>query len=77
MKTASGETLLFVILNQQGNVVRFRDNQDYLVMLVQNSRGGPRPFKYKPVALTMKLSDTESVSGNDSEPALKQPPNSP
>ena len=63
MRTANGGTLLFVIMNQHGNVLRFRSNQDYLVMQVQNSRGGPKAFNYKPLALTMKLADTESVSG--------------
>jgi D-alanyl-D-alanine carboxypeptidase len=63
MRSANGEVLLFVIMNQRGNVVRFRDNQDYLVMQVQNSRGGPKAFKYKPLALTMKLANTESISG--------------
>jgi len=63
MRTASGDVLLFVIMNQHGSVTRFRENQDYLVMQVQNSRGGPKAFNYKPLALTMKLSDTESVSG--------------
>jgi len=79
MRTAKGETLLFVIMNQRGNVVRFRENQDYLVMQVQNSRGGPQAFKYKPLALTMKLADTESVSGSDGEfePNMKIPTNSP
>jgi D-alanyl-D-alanine carboxypeptidase/D-alanyl-D-alanine-endopeptidase (penicillin-binding protein 4) len=79
MRTKSGETLLFVIMNQRGNVVRFRSNQDYLVMLVQNSRGGPKPFNYKPLALTMKLADTESVSGEAKEPGttLQAHPNSP
>jgi len=80
MRTARGETLLFVIFNQQGNVSRFRQNQDYLVMQVQNSRGGPRAFSYKPVALTMRLSDTKSISGssgNEFEPGLKQPANAP
>jgi D-alanyl-D-alanine carboxypeptidase len=62
MRTASGGVLLFVIMNERGNVLRFRSNQDYLVMQVQNSRGGPKPFNYKPLALAMKLSDTESVS---------------
>ena len=61
MRTKNGDTLLFVILNQQGSVVRFRSNQDYLVMQVQNSRGGPQAFAYKPRVLTMKLADTESV----------------
>ena len=64
MRTRTGDVLLFVILNQHGNVLRFRSNQDYLVMQVQNSRGGPKAFNYKPVVLTMKLADTESVSGS-------------
>lgn len=80
MRTANGEVLLFVIMNQHGNVVRFRENQDFLVMQVQLSRGGPKAFNYKPLALTMKLADTESVSGsptNEFEPNLKAPLNSP
>jgi D-alanyl-D-alanine carboxypeptidase/D-alanyl-D-alanine-endopeptidase (penicillin-binding protein 4) len=64
MRTASGDVLLFVIMNQGGNVLRFRQNQDFMVMQIQNSRGGPRPFKYTPLPLPMKLSDTESVSGS-------------
>jgi D-alanyl-D-alanine carboxypeptidase/D-alanyl-D-alanine-endopeptidase (penicillin-binding protein 4) len=73
MRTASGETLLFVIMNQRGSVSRFRENQDYLVMLVQNTRGGPKAFDYKPSLLTMQLSHTESVlSGSEEfEPPLK------
>ncbi|MDQ6651944.1 MAG: D-alanyl-D-alanine carboxypeptidase [Acidobacteriota bacterium] len=79
MRTANGEVLLFVIMNQRGNVVRFRENQDSLVMKVQLSRGGPKAFNYKPLALTMRLSDTESLSGsaNEFEPSLKAPLNSP
>jgi hypothetical protein len=76
MRTRSGETLLFVIMNQRGNVLRFRSNQDYLVMQVQNSRGGPKAFAYKPLPLTMRLSDTESVSANEElGPALQAHPN--
>jgi len=73
MKTASGEVLLFAIMNQRGNVSRFRQNQDYLVMQVQNSRGGPKSFGYKPRVLAMKLADTQSVSAsaNEFEPNLK------
>jgi D-alanyl-D-alanine carboxypeptidase/D-alanyl-D-alanine-endopeptidase (penicillin-binding protein 4) len=74
MKTAAGETLLFVIMNRQGNVLRFRLNQDYLVMQIQNSRGGPKPFNYKPHLLAMKLADTQSLpsaAGDEYEPALK------
>ena len=73
MRTATGETLFFVIMNQHGSVVRFRENQDYLVMLVQNTRGGPKAFDYKPAQLTMQLSHTESVvaGGDEFEPESK------
>ena len=67
MRTANGEVLLFVIMNQRGSVWRFRENQDYLVMLVQNSRGGPKAFDYKPLMLTMQLSHTESTVGDGEE----------
>ena len=70
MKAANGEVLLFVIMNQRGSVWKFRENQDYLVMLVQNTRGGPKPFDYKPLMLTMQLSHTESTvaAGEEYEP---------
>ena len=73
MRAANGEVLLFVIMNQRGSVSRFRENQDYLVMLVQNSRGGPKAFEYKPLMLTMKLSQTESTiaAGEEFEPPSK------
>lgn len=80
MNTKNGGSLLFVIMNQRGNVLRFRSNQDYLVMLVQNSRGGPKPFNYKPLALTMRLADTESVSGSATDelgPTLQAHPKIP
>ena len=67
MRAANGETLLFVIMNQRGSVARFRENQDYLVMLVQNTRGGPKAFDYKPSLLTMQLSHTESVLSGSEE----------
>ena len=67
MRTANGEVLLFVIMNQHGSVWRFRENQDYLVMLVQNTRGGPKAFDYKPLTLTMQLSHTESTVGDGEE----------
>ena len=74
MKTAGGEILLFVIMNRQGNILRFRLNQDYLVMQVQNSRGGPRAFDYKPHLLAMKLADTQSLpSGGDEYEPVKGP----
>ena len=70
MKAANGEVLLFVIMNQRGSVSRFRENQDYLVMLVQNTRGGPKAFEYKPLMLSMQLSNTESTvaGGEEYEP---------
>jgi D-alanyl-D-alanine carboxypeptidase/D-alanyl-D-alanine-endopeptidase (penicillin-binding protein 4) len=73
MRAANGETLLFVIMNQRGSVSRFRENQDYLVMLVQNTRGGPKAFDYKPSLLTMRLAQTESVvaEGEEFEPPSK------
>jgi D-alanyl-D-alanine carboxypeptidase/D-alanyl-D-alanine-endopeptidase (penicillin-binding protein 4) len=73
MKTARGDVLLFVILNQRGSVLRFRQNQDRLVMQVQNSRGGPKSFDYKPRVLAMKLADTQTVStsANEFEPNSK------
>jgi D-alanyl-D-alanine carboxypeptidase/D-alanyl-D-alanine-endopeptidase (penicillin-binding protein 4) len=67
MQAANGEVLLFVIMNQRGSVWRFRENQDYLVMLTQNSRGGPKPFNYKPLVLSMQLSNTESTVGSSEE----------
>jgi D-alanyl-D-alanine carboxypeptidase len=53
LQAQNGEILLFVILNQSGSVSRFRENQDYLVMLIQNTRGGPKAFDYKPITLAM------------------------
>ncbi len=67
MQAANGEILLFVIMNQRGSVWRFRENQDYLVMLTQNTRGGPKPFTYKPLMLTMQLSNTESTVADSEE----------
>jgi D-alanyl-D-alanine carboxypeptidase/D-alanyl-D-alanine-endopeptidase (penicillin-binding protein 4) len=66
-RTTSGEVLLFVIMNQNGNVVRFRENQDMFVMQLQNSRGGPRAFDYVPVILAMKLAQTTSTLGANEE----------
>ena len=63
MRAANGEVLLFAIMNQRGSVSRFRENQDSFVMLVQSTRGGPKAFEYKPLTLTMKLSNTETVAG--------------
>lgn len=62
MHTRAGETLLFVIFNQRGNVVRFRENQDALVWQMQSLRGGPSPFDYRPLTLAMRLADTKQDS---------------
>lgn len=59
MKTKSGRVVLFVIMNQRGNVVRFRQNQDEIVAAIQNSLGGPAAFDYRPVALSMRLANTD------------------
>jgi D-alanyl-D-alanine carboxypeptidase len=73
LKAANGEILLFVIMNQSGSVWRFRENQDFLVMQIQLSRGGPKAFDYKPLILTMQLSDTESsfAASDEFEPKSK------
>ena len=57
MKTRSGRVVLFVIMNQRGNVGRFRQNQDSIVSAIQNSLGGPAPFDYQPVKLSMRLAN--------------------
>lgn len=62
MNTRTGETLLFVIFNQRGNVIRFRENQDALVWQMQSLRGGPSPFNYRPLTLSMRLADTKQDS---------------
>ena len=59
MRTRGGETLLFVIFNQRGSVVRFRAAQDALVSQLQHERGGPLPFTYQPQTLAMRLSASE------------------
>jgi D-alanyl-D-alanine carboxypeptidase/D-alanyl-D-alanine-endopeptidase (penicillin-binding protein 4) len=59
MRARNGETLLFVIFNQRGNVWRFRESQDTLITQLQNSRGGPAPFNYRPLGLSMRLATTE------------------
>jgi D-alanyl-D-alanine carboxypeptidase/D-alanyl-D-alanine-endopeptidase (penicillin-binding protein 4) len=58
MKTKSGRVILFVIMNQRGNVVRFRQNQDDIVAAIQNSLGGPAAFDYHPVTLSMRLANS-------------------
>ena len=59
MRTASGETLLFVIFNMSGDVERFREYQDALVTQIQCAHGGPAPFDYRPQPLTIRLAGSE------------------
>jgi D-alanyl-D-alanine carboxypeptidase/D-alanyl-D-alanine-endopeptidase (penicillin-binding protein 4) len=59
MRTASGETLIFVIFNMKGSASRFRNYQDSLITFVQNERGGPAPFIYTPQSFAVRLSDTQ------------------
>ncbi len=60
MQTKSGTIVLFVIFNQRGSALRFRANQDEIVTSIQSTLGGPAPFSYRPVALAMRLVDTEN-----------------
>jgi len=60
MKTKSGRVVLFVILNQHGNVGHFRQNQDGIVAAIQNTLGGPAPFDYRPITLSMRLVDSNT-----------------
>lgn len=55
MRTRDGETLLFVIFNQRGNVLRFRESQDALVAEIQNAHGGPAAFKYNSISPALRL----------------------
>jgi D-alanyl-D-alanine carboxypeptidase/D-alanyl-D-alanine-endopeptidase (penicillin-binding protein 4) len=67
MRAQNGETLLFVIFNRRGSVVRFRQDQDSLVASLQSARGGPALFDYTPHALAMRLADTEFNARNGGE----------
>lgn len=69
MRTRNGETLLFVIFNQRGNVRRFRATQDVLLTALQHLRGGPAPFTYQPAQLAWRLSHSSFAAGKkiDSE----------
>jgi D-alanyl-D-alanine carboxypeptidase/D-alanyl-D-alanine-endopeptidase (penicillin-binding protein 4) len=59
MNTKSGRVVLFVILNQRGSVLRFRENQDAIVTSIQNTLGGPAAFPYRPVHLSMRLANAD------------------
>lgn len=59
MRVRDGSTLLFVVLDQRGSVVRFRQWQDAVVSEVQTSRGGPLAFTYSPQTMAIRLSASE------------------
>lgn len=59
MNTRSGRVILFVIMNQRGSVVRFRENQDAIVAAIQNTLGGAAPFSYRPLPLSMRLASSD------------------
>jgi serine-type D-Ala-D-Ala carboxypeptidase/endopeptidase (penicillin-binding protein 4) len=65
MRTKTGRVVLFVIMNQHGSVIRFRENQDRIVAAIQNSLGGPAPFDYFPVRLSMRLADSKSEAAKN------------
>jgi len=75
MQTRSGRVVLFVILNEHGNVLRFRQNQDDIVAAIQNSLGGPAPFAYRPITLAMRLADSDFAAAkarSEYEPRNRQ-----
>jgi D-alanyl-D-alanine carboxypeptidase len=59
MNTKSGRVVLFVIFNQRGNVNLFRSNQDAIVTAIQGAYGGPAPFAYQPIQLSMRLATSD------------------
>ena len=59
MNTKSGRVVLFVIFNQRGNVSSFRGNQDAIVTAIQSAFGGPAPFAYQPIQLSMRLATSD------------------
>lgn len=67
MGTANGGILLFVIFNQQGNVSRFRENQDAFVMQIQQTRGGPKAFDYTPPKQTLHAAVPETTKSASSK----------
>jgi serine-type D-Ala-D-Ala carboxypeptidase/endopeptidase (penicillin-binding protein 4) len=75
MNTKSGRVVLFVIMNQRGSVIRFRYNQDSIVAAIQNTLGGPAPFVYRPVGLSMRLANSAyeaAKSAGEFEPHEQQ-----
>ena len=66
LRTRNNDTLLFVIFDQRGSVVRFRQWQDALVADLQNQRGGPAPFTYAPQTMAIRLSSSEFDSARSS-----------
>ena len=75
LNTKSGRVVLFVIMNQRGSVIRFRDNQDSIVAAIQNTLGGPAPLPYRPVQLSMRLANSNyeaAKAAGEYEPQQQQ-----
>jgi D-alanyl-D-alanine carboxypeptidase/D-alanyl-D-alanine-endopeptidase (penicillin-binding protein 4) len=66
LRARNQDTLLFVIFDQRGSVVRFRQWQDSLVADLQNQRGGPAPFTYAPQTMAIRLASSEIDSARGS-----------
>ncbi len=64
-RTATGETLYFVIFQQRGSVWSFRNEQNRLVTQWQNERGGARAFAYTPRPMESRLIATELSQAPD------------
>ncbi|MEJ7616526.1 MAG: D-alanyl-D-alanine carboxypeptidase [Pyrinomonadaceae bacterium] len=73
VRARNGETLVFVIFNQRGNVLRFRQQQDALLTALQHQRGGPAPFAYQAVQLAAQLGGTQLVPGKQADLAGYEP----
>jgi serine-type D-Ala-D-Ala carboxypeptidase/endopeptidase (penicillin-binding protein 4) len=74
MRVRDGSTLLFVVLDQRGSILRFRQWQDALVSEVQAGLGGPLPFTYSPQTLAIKLSNSEFDSARAGLDEYEQAP---
>ncbi len=66
LRTAKNDTLLVVILDLRGWVVRFRQWPVALVAGLQTERGGPAPFTYAPQTMAIRLSSSEFDSARAS-----------
>lgn len=63
MSTRNGKAL-FVIFNQRGSVVRFRNFQNSLVSQIQGELGGAAPINYNAISLDVRLANTRITYPN-------------